>query len=110
MSEHSTWMGLNILGEGSRVERGGRDGRSSSGYSQEQPCKRSKGGGGGKRVGDGRQGRAEGKVRKGGGDCVTTPYSHDRFVSLATHNGRKDAGGREHSEGRSGNRSHIFPG
>lgn len=37
MSEHSTWMGLNILGEDSRVERGGRDGRSSSGYSQEQP-------------------------------------------------------------------------
>lgn len=40
-------MGLNILGEDSRVERGGRDGRSSSGYSQEQPCKRSKDGWGG---------------------------------------------------------------
>lgn len=66
-------MGLNILGEGSRVERGGRDGRSSSGYSQEQPCKRSKGGGGGKRVGDERQGRAEGKVRTGGwGLCYYT--------------------------------------
>lgn len=38
-------MGLNILGEDSRVERGGQDGRSSSGYSQEQPCKRSKDGG-----------------------------------------------------------------
>lgn len=35
-------MGLNIMGEDSRVERGGQDGRSSSGYSQEQPCKRSK--------------------------------------------------------------------
>lgn len=48
-------MGLNILGEDSRVERGGQDGRSSSGYSQEQPCKRSKDGG------KGREGREEGK-------------------------------------------------
>ena len=35
-------MGLNILGEESGVERGGRDGRGASGYSQEQPCKRNK--------------------------------------------------------------------
>lgn len=91
MSEHSTWMGLNILGEDSRVERGGRDGRSASGYSQEQPCKRSK---------DGREGKggrwATRKSRGesqggGGGDCVTTPYSHDGFVSLATHDARKEA-------------------
>lgn len=50
-------MGLNILGEDSRVERGGRDGRSSSGYSQEQPCKRSKDGGRGKEVGGQKVGR-----------------------------------------------------
>lgn len=60
-------MGLNILGEDSRVERGGQDGRSSSGYSQEQPCKRSNDGG------EGREGRGGGratgrqKVRMGGG-------------------------------------------
>lgn len=48
-------MGLNIMGEDSRVERGGQDGRSSSGYSQEQPCKRSK---------DGKEGRGGGR---GGG-------------------------------------------
>lgn len=74
------------------MERGGRDGRSSSGYSQEQPCKRSKDGGE-ERVGDGRQGRAEGKVR--GGDGVTTPYSHDGLVGLATQDGRKKTGGRK---------------
>lgn len=53
-------MGLNILGEDSRVERGGQDGPSSSGYSQEQPCKRSKDGG----KGGGQQGEAEGKERR----------------------------------------------
>lgn len=63
MSEHSTWMGLNILGEDSRVERGGRDGRSSSGYSQEQPCKRSKDGGEGRE--EGAEGK-EGSTREGG--------------------------------------------
>lgn len=52
-------MGLNILGEDSRVERGGQDGRSSSGYSQEQPCKRSKDGKG--RKGGGQQGGAQGE-------------------------------------------------
>lgn len=54
-------MGLNILGEDSRVKRGGQDGRSSSGYSQEQPCKRSN---------DGREGREGGGqqgVRGSGG-------------------------------------------
>lgn len=72
----------------------------------------------GARVGGGREKGRRRATRKsrgqsqegGGGDCVTTPYSHDRFVSLATHDGRKDVGGREHSVGRSGNRSHIFPG
>lgn len=49
-------MGLNILGEDSRVERGGQDGRSSSGYSQEQPCKRSK---------DGEEERDEGGQHRG---------------------------------------------
>lgn len=58
-------MGLNILGEDSRVERGGQDGRSSSGYSQEQPCKRSKDGGKG-REGGGQQGGAEGKEGRTG--------------------------------------------
>lgn len=50
-------MGLNIMGEDSRVERGGQDGRSSSGYSQEQPCKRSK---------DGEEGGGATKGSKGG--------------------------------------------
>lgn len=59
-------------------------------------------------MGDKEEQRGESGRR--GGDCVTTPYSHDRFLSLATHVGRKDAGGREHSVGGSGNRSHIFPG
>lgn len=60
-------MGLNILGEDSRVERGGQDGRSSSGYSQEQPCKRSKDGGKG-REGRGaiRRSRGEGRDVLGG--------------------------------------------
>lgn len=66
-------MGLNILGEDSRVERGGQDGRSSSGYSQEQPCKRSKDGGEGREGGrraTGRQrvrreGRKEDQVGRG---------------------------------------------
>lgn len=63
-------MGLNILGEDSRVERGGQDGRSSSGYSQEQPCKRSKDGRreGGKEGGRKARGssRGVGRSRKGG--------------------------------------------
>lgn len=103
-------MGLNILGEDSRVERGGRDGRSSSGYSQEQPCKRSKDGGEGNgwEMGDKEEQRGESGRR--GGDCVTTPYSHGGFVSLATHDRRNEAGRRERSVGRSGNRAHIFPG
>lgn len=101
-------MGLNILGEDSRVERGGRNGRSSSGYSQEQPCRRSK---------DGREGKggrwATRKSRgksQGGGVGVTTPYSLDGLVSLATQDRRKETGGREESVGRSGNRSRSFPG
>lgn len=53
-------MGLNIMGEDSRVERGGQDGRSSSGYSQEQPCKRSKDGEEGR---GGQQKGAEGEER-----------------------------------------------
>lgn len=56
-------MGLNIMGEDSRVERGGRDGRSSSGYSQEQPCKRSKDG---EERRDGGEGRAATGSRGGG--------------------------------------------
>lgn len=56
-------MGLNIMGEDSRVERGGRDGRSSSGYSQEQPCKRSKDG---EERRDGGVGRAATGSRGGG--------------------------------------------
>lgn len=54
-------MGLNILGEDSRVERGGRDGRSSSGYSQEQPCKRSKDGGEGEGRGGGNKEEQRGR-------------------------------------------------
>lgn len=61
------------------------------------------------RVGTGDKEEQRGKSGRRGGDCVTTPYSHGGFVSLAMHNGRKEAGGREHSVGRSGNRSHIFP-
>lgn len=61
------------------------------------------------RVGDGRQGRAEGKVREEGWG-VTTPYSLDGLVSLATQDGRKETGGREQSVRRSGNRSRSFPG
>lgn len=59
-------MGLNILGEDSRVERGGQDGRSSSGYSQEQPCKRSKDGGKGREGKGGKRatGKSRGKGRK----------------------------------------------
>lgn len=110
MSEHSTWMGLNILGEDSRVRRGGRDGRSSSGYSQEQPCKRSKDGGEGEGGRWATRKSRGGKSGRRGGVWVTTPYSHDGFVSLATHDRRTEAGGREHSVGRIGNRSHIFPG
>lgn len=75
-------MGLNIMGEDSRVERGGRDGRSSSGYSQEQPCKRSKDGEegrdcGGEVGGGGQQKGAERGVKnvlgEGLGDRVTVP-------------------------------------
>lgn len=55
-------MGLNIMGEDSRVERGGQDGRSSSGYSQEQPCKRSK---------DGEEGRGGNKrEQRGRKECT----------------------------------------
>ena len=61
-------MGLNILGEDSRVERGGQDGRSSSGYSQEQPCKRSKDGG--KARGRKEGNREEHRVRRGGAGRV----------------------------------------
>lgn len=75
-------MGLNILGEDSRVERGGQDGRSSSGYSQEQPCKRSKDGGkGGKMAtrrsrGEGRNVLRKGDKGKGLSYCSTT-FGHE---------------------------------
>lgn len=75
MSEHSTWIGLNILGEDSRVERGGRDGRSSSGYSQEQPCNSSKDGRKKKRVASGKDKREEvGSESEGGAWVTTSPY------------------------------------
>ena len=62
-------MGLNILGEDSGMERGGQDGRSSSGYSQEQPCKRSKDGGegkGGRRATGRQQGKEVRRIWRGG--------------------------------------------
>lgn len=73
------------------MERGGQDGRSSSGYSQEQPCKRSKDGGEGK-GGRWATRKSRGESQGGrGGHCVTAPYSHDGFFSLATQDARREA-------------------
>lgn len=81
MSEHSTWMGLNILGEDSKVKRGGRDGRSSSGYSQEQPCKRSKDGG----TGGEQRGRKEGMCWGGGVGTELLHLIHMMGLSVYQH-------------------------